>query len=231
MTSQTGKSRQRDLPAAGENPAQLEKYINRSQTGFACYTQLQLEHGPRDHTAPMPPTNSLLVLSALGEDRPGIVNQLSKQVMDAGGNIVDSRMTVLGGEFAILLLVEGRWDALSKLESSIPVLEERLKLTIVVKRTQSRDTGRSMIPYVVDVIALDHPGIVHSLASFFSAREINIEDMSTSCYQAPHTGTTMFALHMTIGVPSETHIASLRDDFMEYCDSLNLDAVLEPDKR
>jgi len=178
----------------------------------------------------MPDKNLLLVLSALGEDKPGIVDQLSGMVLDAGGNIVDTRMTVLGGEFAILLLIKGRWDALSKLESQSAQIEQQLKLKVVLKRTEEKTHNIGLMPYIIDVVALDHPGIVNGLASFFSNRKINIEDLSTSCYQAPHTGTTMFALHMTVGIPSEAHIAGLREEFMEYCDSLNLDAVLEPAK-
>jgi len=71
---------------------------------------------------------------------------------------------------------------------------------------------------------------VHHLASFFSQRNINIEDMSTSSYAAAHTGTPMFAVHMSVGIPAEIHIAALRDEFMEFCDTMNLDAVLEPIK-
>ena len=82
----------------------------------------------------------------------------------------------------------------------------------------------------MEVVSLDHPGIVHHLASFFSRRNINIEDMVTSSYAAAHTGTPMFSVHMTVGIPSHLHIATLRDEFMEFCDSLNLDAVLEPVK-
>jgi glycine cleavage system transcriptional repressor len=52
--------------------------------------------------------------------------------------------------------------------------------------------------------------------------------MATNTYAAAHTGTPMFAVHMTVGIPASTHIATLREEFMDYCDGLNLDAVLEP---
>lgn len=171
-----------------------------------------------------------LVISALGEDRPGIVSQLSKLILDQGCNIEDSRMTVLGGEFAAILLVEGKWNTLAKLENALPELERQLGLTIVCKRTGERATGRNLLPYAVDVVAMDHPGIVNQLATFFAERDINIEDLSTTSYAAAHTGTPMFAVHMTVGIPADTHIASLREEFMDYCDALNLDAVLEPVK-
>jgi glycine cleavage system transcriptional repressor len=171
-----------------------------------------------------------LVISALGKDRPGIVDKLSCTILDEGCNIADSRMTVLGGEFAIMLMVEGNWNTLTKLEDTVPDLEKKLGLTIIAKRTGEKKAGGKMLPYGVEVVALDHPGIVHHLASFFSKRDINIEDMSTSSYAAAHTGTPMFSVQMTVGIPSDVHIATLRDEFMEFCDGLNLDAVLEPIK-
>lgn len=176
-------------------------------------------------------TQNYLVISALGKDRPGIVDELSKAILNIGCNIADSRMTVLGGEFAILLMVEGNWNTLGKLEEAIPALEQQLDLTVIVKRTEARDNSGRALPYVVDVVALDHPGIVHQLARFFSQRKINIEDMATTSYAAPHTGTVMFSVHMTVGIPPDLHIASLRDDFMEFCDTINLDAIIEPAQR
>jgi glycine cleavage system transcriptional repressor len=188
-----------------------------------CF-QRQAEHRS------MPVKNSHLVISALGKDRPGIVNKLSKAIYDVDCNITDSRMTVLGGEFAILLLVQGPWNMLAKLEDQVPELQERLDLTITTKHTSERSSEANLLPYGVDVVALDHPGIVYSLASFFSDRHINIEDMTTTCYAAAHTGTPMFSVRMNIGIPADIHIAALRDEFMDFCDSMNLDAVLEPIK-
>ena len=178
----------------------------------------------------MPTKKSYLVLSALGKDRPGILDELSKTILEHDGNLADSRMTVLGGEFAILLLVEGNWNTLAKLEDAIPALAQKTNLTITVRRTEERPPASDLLPYSVEVVSLDHPGIVHSLSNFFSRRNINIEDMMTSSYAAAHTGTPMFSVTMSVGIPSDVHIATLREEFMEFCDSLNLDAVLEPIK-
>jgi len=169
-----------------------------------------------------------LVISALGEDHPGIVNTLSKAILEHGCNIEDSRMTVLGGEFAAILLVQGKWNTLAKVENALPEIERQLGMTIISKRTGERSAGVNLLPYAVDVISMDHPGIINNLAGFFAERNINIEDMTSSTYAAAHTGTPMFAVHMTIGIPADLHIAGLREEFMDYCDGLNLDAVLEP---
>ncbi|WP_419628873.1 glycine cleavage system protein R, partial [Thiolapillus sp.] len=92
--------------------------------------------------------NNQLVLSALGKDRPGIVDELSKAVFLLDCNISDSRMTVLGGEFAILLLVEGPWNQLARLESQIPELEKNLGLTIIARQTSDAATSEDAMPYL-----------------------------------------------------------------------------------
>jgi len=172
-----------------------------------------------------------LVLSAIGKDRPGIVNAISKAVFDCGCNIEDSRMTVLGGEFALMLLVSGSWSAIAKLESQATSFEKKLNLTVVSRQTEPRGNKDKMVPYHVDVVSMDHPGIVHDIAQFFSVRDINIEDLSTWTYAAAHTGTPMFALNITIAVPAGLNIGQLRDEFTRFCDELNLDATMEPARR
>lgn len=172
--------------------------------------------------------DKLLVISALGQDRPGIVNQLSKAIFDSGCNIEDSRMTVLGGEFALILMVSGSWDAIAKLEDQVPALQTDLELTIIARRTSERTDSRGRVPYEIDVVSMDHPGIVQEVTEFFSNRNINIEEMMTGSYAAAHTGTPMFSLKMTVSAPADILIAELRDDFAEFCDDLNLDAALEP---
>ena len=170
------------------------------------------------------------VISALGKDRPGIVNQLSKAILDCGCNIEDSRMTVLGGEFALILMVSGHWGAITRLERQVPVLEKKLELTILARHTEPRTAVQDTVPYTVDVVAMDHPGIVHDIADFFATRDINIEELSTWTYPAAHTGAPMFSLNMTVSLPSGVHIGRLRDEFTGFCDNLNLDATIEPSR-
>lgn len=174
--------------------------------------------------------SNLLVISALGHDRPGLVNDLSKGILETGCNILDSRMTVLGGEFAVMLLVEGNWNTVAKLESVIPELGKKLDLAILSKRTEKRSVRNNVLPYAVEAVTVDHPGIVNQIAGFFSGRGINIEDLRTDCYPAPHTGTPMFTVNMIVGIPADQHIGSLREQFMHFCDEYNLDAVIEPIK-
>jgi glycine cleavage system transcriptional repressor len=109
-------------------------------------------------------------------------------------------------------------------------IAKRLSLDLSTRRTEPRPATANLIPYAVEVISMDHPGIVHDIAQFFASRGINVEDLYTGSYPAPHTGTPMFSLHMTIGIPSDLSIAALRGEFMDFCDALNLDAMLAPVK-
>lgn len=173
---------------------------------------------------------SLLVITALGEDKPGIVDKLSETVMACHCNIIDSRMSILGGEFAVMLMVSGKWNELTKLEDALNSTSEVLSLTIACKRTEPNKTSTDLMPYSVEVISIDQPGIVHELARFFSSRNINIQELSTTQYAAAHTGTPMFALHITANIPASQHIAGLRDEFLDFCETLNMDATMEPTK-
>jgi glycine cleavage system transcriptional repressor len=139
-------------------------------------------------------------------------------------------MSVLGGHFAIITLVSGQWNELARLEAQLPELEKKLGMTIISRHTELKAPQISVIPYSVEVVSIDHPGIVYNLTSFFYARDINIENVNTTTYSAPHSGAPMFALEMTVNMPDYIPIGQLRDDFLDYCDELNLDAHIEPCK-
>ncbi len=174
--------------------------------------------------------SNLLVISAIGDDRPGIVEPLSRIILENGCNIEDSRMSVLGGTFAVILLVSGNWNSLAKLEGALAALGRERDLVITSRRTEPRPASAQLLPYSVDVIALDHPGIVHELATFFSTRGINIQDLTTNTYSAAHTATPMFSVRIVVEIPAQQHIAALREEFLDLCDELNLDGVIEPIK-
>ena len=173
---------------------------------------------------------NLLVITALGEDRPGLVASLTEAITQHQCSICESRMSLLGGEFAIIMLVEGQWNNIAKLEQNLPSLQDSLKLTLQIKHTELRSNKAQAIPYLVEVLALDNPGIVHKVTEFFCNRKINIHDLQTESFNAAHTGTKMFALNMTIEIPVSMHIPGLREDFLEFSDELNLDSMIEPFK-
>lgn len=172
----------------------------------------------------------LLVLSAIGEDRKDTFLVLTKTIRDCGCNVAESRMHLLGNDFACQLLVSGAWNMVAKLEALLPKLEKDLGLKIVAHRTGEREPRNDLVPYSVDVACPDQPGVVFNLADFFTSREIGIEEVQTHSYLAAHTSAPMFSLYMAVSVPTSIHIPMLREEFLDFCDHLNLDAILEPVK-
>ncbi len=171
-----------------------------------------------------------IAVSALGSDRTGMVHELTRVITECGGNIAESRMAALGAEFAMLMLVSGNWHALARIESELARLAEVGALNIQLKRTEPRSARTDMVPYSVDIVSVDQTGIVAGLSGFCSSRGIDITEVSTRAYAAAHTGAPMFAVQMIVSVPIKLQVAQLREEFMDYCDSLNLDAILEPVK-
>jgi glycine cleavage system transcriptional repressor len=172
----------------------------------------------------------LMVISAVGGDPTAVVQELTRVILESGGNIKESRMASFGSEFAMLLLVAGNWHTISRMERDLNRFASGNGVTMQLKRTEPRRFGKELLPYAVDVVGLDQPGVVHSLSGFFGARKVEIAEVSTRSYAATHTGAPMFSVQMAINIPANVHISGLREEFMDFCDQLNVDAILEPVK-
>jgi len=168
-----------------------------------------------------------IVISALGEDRPGIVEALSQAILNNDCNIEDSRMSVMGGVFAVILLVSGQDTSLDALQQALPAIADKEQLTLTTREAGERSETGSYLPYQVQIVAMDHPGIVNRLSQFFAKRSINIHQLETSSYSAAHTATPMFAVHMKIEIPANQHLTELRNAFYDLCDEYNLDGAIE----
>jgi len=171
-----------------------------------------------------------LAVTAIGKDRPGLVHDVVRTIADCAASISESRMLGLGGEFAMQLLVSGNWHAMARLESELNRLAQDADLQLTLRRTEARGLREDHVPYSVDVIGPDQSGIVAGLAGFFTSHNVEIGEVATRSYVASQTGAPMFSVQLMISVPTRVHIAQLREDFMDYCDSQNLDAILEPVK-
>lgn len=171
-----------------------------------------------------------LVITALGDHDPRLIEHFTRSIKDSGCGISESRMAALGDRLAIILMLTGSWDAIAKFEDMLPRLEERLNLSITSTRSRPERPKQTLLPYAIDVVAFDQPGVVHEITRFIANNNINIQALYSNSYSAANTGTPMLSLHMTINIPTDISIAALRGDFMDFCDQLNLDAIMEPVK-
>ena len=165
------------------------------------------------------------VIATVAEDRPGIVSELSTIVHDLGLNIEDSRMTVLGGEFAVLMSVAGDTTALEDLDVKLGEQAADGGFAYLFRRTGDRPQAAHRC-CIATVEAMDHPGIVSGVTRFFSDRGLNIRELSTETARAAHTGAPVFNLKMEIEVSAEDGIGELQQAYAAFCAAEDLDGEL-----
>lgn len=167
-----------------------------------------------------------LAISAIGPDRTGLVHDLCKVISDCGGSIGESRMTALGGDFGVVMQVSGNWHSLAKIETELARFAEESGVTLNLRRTEPRG-ARAELPYTIDVLCLEQTGVVAALAGFCAKRGIDISSVTTGHYTAAQTGAQMLSVQMDINIPERVHLGQLREEFLDFCDARNLDAILE----
>lgn len=167
------------------------------------------------------------VLTAVGPDRPGLVQEISRAIHESRANLEDSRMAILGGEFALILLFSGSHGDVDEVAERSRALERDLGLRISFHETKPASQRESFLPYRLRVTGLDRPGIVARVSKVLANRAINVASLESRLQNAPLSGTPMFLLIAEVQVPSEVALSSLRRELAAVCDEENLDVSLE----
>lgn len=153
----------------------------------------------------------LIALTAIGQDRPGIVASLTKVLYEKGCNLEDSSMTRLQGDFAILLLIALPESLSAKdLEAALKVTNG--DLTLLLRELSSAEVGvptDASIPYTLMVYGVDHPGIVYRVAQEASSLKVNITDLRTHVTKS--AGNDLYTLIMEVEVPDAPTLVRLKD--------------------
>ena len=169
------------------------------------------------------------ILTAVGDDRPGLVDDVTRFIFERGGNIEDSRMVNLRGQFAMMVLIGGTNDSIDTLRDELPQLAQSTKLHAELRpAAPARPASADAMPYKLTATAIDQTGLVHRLSRELHAQDVNIESLDTRLAAAPYTGAPLFEMELIISVPRKTHIAELRERLAKLCDDLNIDWNLEP---
>ena len=171
---------------------------------------------PSFHT--LRPMIRRVVLTAIGDDRPGLVEELSAFALERGANIEESRMVNMHGQFAIAVLLAGSGDAVVNVERKLHELEEITGLA--VRATPVRESRASPgQTYRITARAFDQPGIVHQVADVLRRCWANIESVETTLEPAPVSGTPIFAMEIIVA-PSNglDEIEAALDTVCRRCD-------------
>lgn len=172
--------------------------------------------------------NNQLLVTAVGEDRPGIVARVTEVLSGHGANLEASRMAILGGEFAAIMLVTGPQDKLEMISRDLKVLE-RDGIAISTKKTTpiSPDVYKDHARCELSLRGADHEGIVHSLSSSLRDKNINIHSVETDVVEAPVTGSPLFCMNAVILVPPAIPLEKLKRELEQVACDQNVDIDLK----
>jgi len=169
-----------------------------------------------------------IIITAVGPDKPGLVGELTGVVATGGGNILDSRMVNLRGQFAMILLVEGDAPSVATLHASLHAAGDRTGLAVTVREQGPATVSVQGVPYKLRTYSMDQPGLVHRITDLLRARGVNIEDLVTRQQSAAFAGTPLFIMEMKVTVPPGVPIRQLRTELEAACERMNCDLDLEP---
>lgn len=169
-------------------------------------------------------------LSAIGRDRPGIVADLAELIFECDCNLEDSSMTILGSEFAVLLLLSGEaTDLERRLGAACKRLEWEKRLTVFFRPLDGEPappipSGASAMECVVT--GVDKAGIVARVARALAELGINITALGTQTRPEPESGTPIFTMRIAMTVPRDVDRKGLRERLEVVAGDLCVDVTL-----
>jgi glycine cleavage system regulatory protein len=168
--------------------------------------------------------DTFLVLTAIGEDRPGLVEALAGAVAAHGGNWLESRMAHLAGKFAGILRVRAPAERVEALEQALKSLESQ-GLRVVCERGAAEEEPFRTVR--LELVGADHPGIVRDVSVALARRRINVEELIAECTEAPMAGQPLFKATATLQLPAEVSVDQLREALESIAHDIMVDITLE----
>jgi len=165
-----------------------------------------------------------LIVSFIGDDRPGIVRVIADVVAGHGGSWQESRMSGLGGYFSGTARILIDSDSLEALEQSLQALEG---LTCIIRPLGQTFPDKTTQKMKLDIVGPDRPGILQDVTSQLVGYGINVIEMETEVRPASMSGELNFIADALVGVPNEVDIESLDKQLDAIARNLGLDILFE----
>ncbi len=167
------------------------------------------------------------IVTFIGDDRPGLVEELARAISDNGGNWLESRSSQLAGKFAGLVLVRLPADRGEKLERDLKALSDA-GLSVRVTRTSGGTVASAADRAVrLTVIGPDRNGIVREISGELSARQVNVVEMETHVISAPMSAEPLFEAHIEATIAPDQDLDELQDRLDEIANRMTLDINLD----
>jgi glycine cleavage system transcriptional repressor len=171
-------------------------------------------------------------LSAIGKDRPGIVADVAGLIYECGGNLEDSRMTLLGEQFALLILTSGTGEEFQlRLSTGCKRLEWEKHLSIFLtplEEAQGMPRDEEIMDlYELSTTGMDRMGIVYHVSRLLADQGINIIDMQTKTTPSPESGTPIFGMKIVLQVPPQISPSGLLTNLNGVAEKLAIEISLK----
>lgn len=165
-----------------------------------------------------------LVVTLVGPDRPGIVGTVSDVVRRHAGNWQESRMSHLAGQFAGILLLEVPEDSVEDLLVGLNSLSQHgLKVIAEVDSGSADSAPPSGSVWNISAVGNDRPGIVREVTQVLTAHNVNVEELTTECLDAPLGGGQIFRATAQIRLPADLTTDVLQHELEELATDLMID--------
>ncbi len=166
------------------------------------------------------------ILTFIGDDRPGLVEQLSSVIESNRGNWHESRLSQLGGKFAGLVLISLPDQTGTQLEADLKALTSG-GLSVRVTPTSNAASIHDGRDITLTVIGPDRPGIVREISRALAEQNINVVEMDSQVDSAPMSAEMMFKARIDATVPQSTDLEALTDTLEEIANHMTLEIDLE----
>jgi glycine cleavage system regulatory protein len=167
-----------------------------------------------------------LVMTVIGEDRPGLVDSVASIVAEHGGNWLESRMSRLGGQFAGIVQVEVPAEKEQPLAGALKNLAAR-GLNVVVHSDRPQSAAAERPVSVLEIVGQDRPGIVRQISHALASFGVNVEELHTECASAAMSGETLFKARARLSIPESCNIPELRRTLEKIAADLIVEISLE----
>ncbi|QIX96842.1 MULTISPECIES: glycine cleavage system transcriptional repressor [Cedecea] len=173
-----------------------------------------------------PSSRHYLVITALGADRPGIVNTITRHVSSCGCNIEDSRLAMLGEEFTFIMLLSGSWNAITLIESTLPLKGAELDLLIVMKRTTAQERPAMPATVWVQVEVADSPHLIERFTHLFDTHQMNIAELVSRTKPAENDVGPRLYIQITAHSPGSQDATIIEQAFKALCTELKAEGTI-----
>jgi len=167
-----------------------------------------------------------LVLTFVGDDRPGLVNAVSEKVAAFGGTWLESRSVRLAGKFAGVVLVRVADENLIPLESALAKLAPS-GLRISVERGLVAEVVKPASLVRLEIVGKERPGIVRDVTKALTRLGVNIEEFTSGLEGEPFTGVEMFRATARLGVPQGLKLDELRKAIERLAAEIMVDLTVD----